>query len=275
MNGLWSPRPMLIAGPCVLERDEVNLAIASSLAALSARLGVSVVFKGSFDKANRSTAQAPRGPGIERGLSALQRVRDATGLPVVTDVHDVSQLDAVAAVVDAIQIPAFLCRQTDLLEAAGRTRKPVNIKKGQWMAPEDMRGAVDKVRRGGSDEVAVTERGSFFGYGELVVDMRGLGRIKTVAGATVLFDATHAVQRPGRGPDGSSGGTRADVPALLLAAAAAGADGFFLETHPEPTTASSDAASMWPLNELESLMERALAVWHAARETGAVRWSTP
>ncbi|MDH5548531.1 MAG: 3-deoxy-8-phosphooctulonate synthase, partial [Gemmatimonadota bacterium] len=139
MNGLWSPRPLLIAGPCVLERDEVNLAIASSLAALSARLGVSVVFKGSFDKANRSTAQAPRGPGIERGLSALQRVREATGLPVVTDVHDVSQVDAAAAVVDAIQIPAFLCRQTDLLEAAGRTRKPVNIKKGQWMAPEDMR----------------------------------------------------------------------------------------------------------------------------------------
>jgi 2-dehydro-3-deoxyphosphooctonate aldolase (KDO 8-P synthase) len=258
----------------MLERDEVNLAVAASLAELSARLGIRVVFKGSFDKANRSAADAPRGPGLVRGLAALHRVKQATGLSILTDVHDVSQVDAVASLVDAIQIPAFLCRQTDLLEAAGRTRRPVNIKKGQWMAPEDMRGAVDKVRRGGSDDVAVTERGSFYGYGDLVVDMRGLHRMKAAAGVTVLFDATHAVQRPGRGPDGSSGGVRAEVPALLMAAAAAGADGFYLETHPAPAMASSDAASMWPLHELEALVERTLAVWHAAQEAGAVTWST-
>ncbi len=274
MTPLWSPRPLLVAGPCMLERDDVNLRIASSLAVLSARLGLGVVFKGSFDKANRSTAEAPRGPGLERGLAALRRVREDTGLPVLTDVHEVSQVEAVAAVVDAIQIPAFLCRQTDLLQAAGRTGKPVNIKKGQWMAPADLRGAVQKVRRGGSAEVAVTERGSFFGYGDLVVDMRGLRRMKSQATAAVLFDATHAVQQPGRGPDGSSGGAREDVPALLLAAAAAGADGFYLETHPEPAIAASDSASMWPLDELESLIERALAVWHASREAGVARWST-
>lgn len=274
MSGLWSPRPLLIAGPCMLERDDVNVQIASRLVELSARLGIAVVFKGSFDKANRSAVAAPRGVGLERGLIALQRVKQATGLPVLTDVHDVSQVDAVASVVDAIQIPAFLCRQTDLLAAAGRTGRPVNIKKGQWMAPGDMGGAVRKVRRGGSGAVAITERGSFFGYGDLVVDMRGLMRMKALTATAVLFDATHAVQQPGRGPGGSSGGERGDVPPLLLAAAAAGADGFYLETHPEPATASSDAASMWPLDDLEPLVERTLAVWHAAQEIGATRWST-
>ena len=258
MTTFWSPAPVLIAGPCALERDDINLTIAETLAGIGHRLGLRVVYKGSFDKANRARAGAPRGVGLDRGLAALARVREVSGLPVVTDVHDPSQVPAVAAVVDAIQVPALLARQTDLLEAAGRSGKPVNLKKGQWMSPEDMAGAVDKVRRAGSGDVVVTERGTFFGYGDLVVDMRNFPRIRAATGAPVIFDATHAVQQPGRGPGGSSGGLREYVPTLLRAAAAAGADGFFLETHPDPSRAPSDGASMWPLAELEPLVERAV-----------------
>ncbi|MBI4421251.1 MAG: 3-deoxy-8-phosphooctulonate synthase [Gemmatimonadetes bacterium] len=266
MTGFWSPAPVLVAGPCALEQDGINLAVAEALAALARRLGVRVVYKGSFDKANRARATSPRGVGLEVGLAALARVRAATGLPVLTDVHETSQVPTVAQAVDALQVPALLARQTDLLTAVGMMGKPVNLKKGQSMAAEEMAGAVEKVRRAGGRDVAVTERGTFFGYGDLVVDMRNFPRLRAATGATVLFDATHAVQQPGRGSAGSSGGTREYVPALLRAAAAAGADGFFLETHPDPSAAPSDGATMWPLAELEPLIEQALAVWQRARE---------
>ncbi|MDH3497846.1 MAG: 3-deoxy-8-phosphooctulonate synthase [Gemmatimonadota bacterium] len=262
---MWTPVPLLVAGPCLLEDDALNLRVADALAALAARTGLRVVYKASFSKANRARRDAPRGPGLETGLARLARVRDATGLPVLTDIHESDQAAAAAAVVDALQIPAFLCRQTELLEAAARTGRPINVKKGQWMAPEDLAGAVEKIRAAGTSPVAVTERGTFFGYGDLVVDMRSFQRLRESTGAPVLFDATHAVQRPGRGPAGHSGGDRAHVPALLCAAAAAGADGFFLETHPAPETAPSDGSSMWPLADLDELMTRVLDVWHAAQ----------
>jgi 2-dehydro-3-deoxyphosphooctonate aldolase (KDO 8-P synthase) len=263
----WSFRaaPILIAGPCVVEAPEVMARIADRLAAIGARLGIPVCFKASFDKANRARLDAPRGPGLEAGLAALEEVKRASGLPVLTDIHEPSQAAIAAQAVDALQVPAFLCRQTDLLVAAGRTGLPVNVKKGQWMAPEAMAGAAEKVREGGSRDVAVTERGSAFGYGDLVVDMRSFARLHQATGATVLFDATHAVQQPGLGAAGSSGGLREHVPALLAAAAAAGADGFFLETHPDPDRALSDGAIQWPTDSLEELLVRTLEVWHASR----------
>lgn len=264
MSFSWLPPPVLVAGPCALEDDDLNLAVAEILAELQAKLGLRVLFKGSFDKANRSHPDAPRGPGLDDGLRRLERVRAETGLPVLTDVHEVHQVEAVAAVADALQVPAFLCRQTDLLTAAGRSGRPVNIKKGQWMSAGGMGGAVAKVRAGGGRDTAVTERGTFFGYGDLVVDMRNFGRLHEATGCPVLFDATHAVQQPGHGPAGSSGGTREHVTSLLCAAAGAGAHGFFVETHPEPETAPSDSATMWPAAHLETLIERALAVWNAA-----------
>jgi 2-dehydro-3-deoxyphosphooctonate aldolase (KDO 8-P synthase) len=270
--GLWSSVPVLISGPCVLEDDAVNVAIANHLRALGSRLGIRVVFKGSFDKANRSAVDFARGPGIDRGLAALAVVREATGLPVVTDVHEVWQVERAAGVVDALQIPAFLCRQTDLLIAAGGTGLPVNIKKGQWMAADAMRGAVDKVRHGGTCDVAVTERGSFFGYGDLVVDMRTFARIRASCDVPVFMDATHAVQRPGLGSRGSSGGEREHTMLLAAAAAAAGAAGWFVETHPNPAASPSDAETIWPLDGLDGLVERALAVWGAVREEGALPW---
>jgi 2-dehydro-3-deoxyphosphooctonate aldolase (KDO 8-P synthase) len=258
-----------------VDRRDVNLRIAERLAELASRLAVRVVFKASFDKANRSRLGASRGPGLEEGLEALLTVRTETDLPVLTDVHEVAQVTEAAETVDALQIPAFLCRQTDLLVAAGASGRPVNIKKGQWMSPEQMRGAVEKVRSGTERSVLVTERGTFFGYGDLVVDMRSFARLARVCGTPVLFDATHAVQRPGLGGEGASGGAREYVPALACAAAAAGADGWFVETHPEPAASPSDAESVWPLGELETLLERAIAVWHASREQGASLWSTP
>jgi 2-dehydro-3-deoxyphosphooctonate aldolase (KDO 8-P synthase) len=184
---------------------------------------------------------------------------------VLTDIHDANQATPVAQVADALQIPAFLCRQTDLLVAAGRTGKPVNVKKGQWLQAEAMRGAVEKVRSAGTQEVAVTERGTFFGYGDLVVDMRNFARLREATGAPVIFDATHAVQQPGQGEAGGSGGQREFIPPLLAAAAAAGADGFFLETHPDPARALSDAATQWPLDRLSELMGQTLDVWGRAR----------
>lgn len=275
MSGFWLPAPVLVAGPCVAEGDAVNLAVAGELAELGAKLGLRVVFKASFDKANRASVTAPRGPGLERGLEQLRRVRDETGLPVLTDVHEPAQVAPAASAVDALQVPAMLSRQTDLLVAVGGAGVPVNVKKGQWMAPEEMRGAVEKVRGGGAPDVAVTERGTFFGYGDLIVDPRSFRRLRQATGASVLFDATHAVQRPGRGPSGASAGAREDVPGLLYAAAGAGVDGFFLETHPHPSVAPSDGATMWPLEALESLVRRAVAVWRAAREGEAevTAWS--
>jgi 2-dehydro-3-deoxyphosphooctonate aldolase (KDO 8-P synthase) len=253
----------------MVESDAVMAQVADHLAALAARLEVRVCFKASFDKANRARLAAPRGPGLEEGLRALERVRQRSGLPVLTDIHEPGQAGVAAEVVDVLQVPAFLCRQTDLLRAAGATGLPVNIKKGQWLAPEAMGGAVEKVRAGAGDaatDVAVTERGTFFGYGDLVVDFRNLRRLRQATGARVVFDATHAVQRPGQGPTGASGGARDDVPALLAAAAVAGADGFFLETHPDPDTARSDPATQWPLHRLEPLVRRTLDLWYRARE---------
>ena len=260
---MWIPGPVLIAGPCVLEDDALNLRVAEAVASLGVQFGLRVIFKGSFDKANRARAAAARGPGVEQGLERLARVRAETGLPVLTDVHEAAQVPAVAAVADALQIPAFLCRQTDLVEAAARSGRPLNIKKGQWMSPEEMAGPVGKALAAGAVAVAVTERGTAFGYGDLVVDMRAFPRMRVAAGVPVLFDATHSVQQPGRGPGGSSGGDRTVIPALLRAAIAAGADGMYLETHPQPHQAPSDGTTMWPLADLPGLVETALEIWHA------------
>lgn len=257
--------PFLIAGPCVIESADLLARVAECLAELQQRLSIPVCFKASFDKANRARLAGARGPGLDQGLRALAEVRQQSGLPVLTDIHDAGQAAPVAEVVDALQIPAFLCRQTDLLLAAGRTGLPVNIKKGQWVDPEAMGGAVEKVRSGGSSDLAVTERGTFFGYGDLVVDMRNFARLRSAAGVPVIFDATHSVQQPGRGGGGTSGGDRSAIPALLGAAAAAGADGFFIETHPDPASAWSDAATQWPLAELPDLMARTLDLWVRAR----------
>jgi 2-dehydro-3-deoxyphosphooctonate aldolase (KDO 8-P synthase) len=263
--------PFLIAGPCVVETDELNVRIGEALAELSVKLGIQVIYKASYDKANRSRLNAPRGPGIDAGLRSLERVRSLTGLPVLTDVHEPGHVVQAAAVADVLQIPAFLCRQTDLLVAAGEVGRPVNIKKGQWMAPEEMRGAVEKVRAGGAPEVAVTERGTFFGYGDLVVDMRSFQRLRAACTAPVIFDATHSVQQPGQGADGSSGGQRAYIPPLLYAAAAAGADGFFLETHPDPARAPSDGPNMIPLDQLAGIVGLAIEVWQRVRGGETVR----
>ena len=257
----------LIAGPCVLEDDALNLRVADELARLAEHVPGGVIYKASFDKANRSNAGAHRGPGLDEGLAALDRVRQAPGLRILTDVHLPEQCAAAAQVVDVLQIPAFLCRQTDLLLAAGATGKPVNVKKGQWMHPEGMRGAVDKVRSASkpSSEVAVTERGTFFGYGDLVVDMRDFPRMRAACNAPVIFDATHSVQQPGHGEGGASGGAREFIPPLAFAATSAGASGLFLETHPDPEHAPSDGPNMIPLGELLALIERAVALWALVR----------
>lgn len=266
-------RLFLIAGPCVLEDDGLNLRVGEALAKLAPLVPGGIIFKASFDKANRSNPGAARGPGLDEGLEKLARVRSATGLPVLTDVHLPEQCAAVGQVVDVLQIPAFLCRQTDLLLAAGATGRPVNVKKGQWMHPEGMRGAVQKVRQArethevsaGCSTVATTERGTFFGYGDLVVDMRSFRRMRAATDAPVIFDATHSVQQPGKGADGASGGLRECIPLLTLAAMAAGADGLFLETHPDPDHAPSDGPNMLPLGDLERLIRRAVAVWETVR----------
>ncbi|HEX2218327.1 MAG TPA: 3-deoxy-8-phosphooctulonate synthase [Gemmatimonadales bacterium] len=256
--------PFVIAGPCVVEPGDVLPRVAEVLAGYAERRGVPVCFKASFDKANRSRLSAPRGPGVDEGLRLLERVRASSGLPLLTDIHEAHQAAPAAEVADVLQIPAFLCRQTDLLVAAGRTGRPVNVKKGQWMSADGMAGSVEKVRGGGAREVAVTERGTFFGYGDLVVDMRNFSRLRDATSAPVIFDATHSVQRPGLGAEGASGGERQLIPALLAAAAGAGADGFFLETHPDPARAPSDAATQWPLERLPALLDRTLDLWGRA-----------
>ena len=254
----------LIAGPCLLEDDALNLRVGEALAELHARTGVPIIFKASFDKANRSKAGAARGPGIDEGLRRLQRVGSETGLPLLTDVHEPEQCRAVGDVCDVLQIPAFLSRQTDLVEAAARTGSFLNIKKGQWMAPEDMAGAVTKARQAGAAAVAVTERGTFFGYGDLIVDMRAFTRMREATNAPVIFDGTHSVQRPGRA-EGASGGDPQFIQPLVLAAMAAGADALFMEVHPEPHCAPSDGSNMLQLDRLPALLERVLDVRAAAR----------
>lgn len=254
-----SPPFFLVAGPCVLQDRDLNLRVARHVAEVTGRLGVPAVFKASFDKANRTSLSSPRGPGLDGGLSRLVQVREATGLPVLTDVHEPHQAGAAAEAVDVLQVPAFLCRQTDLLAAAGGTGRPVNIKKGQWMAPEQMRHSVEKVRAAGGDGVAVTERGTAFGYGRWVVDMRSFEIMRDACGCPAIFDATHAVQLPGGGGS-RSGGEPRFVPALARAAVAAGADGIYVEVHPEPADAPSDGASMLPMERLEPLLEELLGV---------------
>jgi len=252
---------LLIAGPCVLEDAALNIRIAQHIRSVAAQTGVTAIFKASFDKANRTSLASPRGPGLATGVAELARIRDETGLPVLTDVHESHQVEILAETVDALQIPAFLCRQTDLLTAAGATGLPVNIKKGQWMAPDEMRHPAEKVRAAGGSEVAVTERGTFFGYGRWVVDMRGFSIMQTVCSCPVLFDATHSVQLPAAGSDGiASGGEPVHIESLARAAVAAGANGLFIEVHPDPASAPSDGANMLPLDGLESLLEGLLRI---------------
>ena len=249
----------LIAGPCVLEDDGLNMSVADALARISSDLALPIVYKASFDKANRSQAASARGPGIEEGLRKLERVKNDSGLPVLTDVHQADQCAPVAEVCDVLQIPAFLCRQTDLVVAAAATGRPVNIKKGQWMSPEEMRGPVAKARGAGGSAIAVTERGTFFGYGNLVVDMRSFVRMREATGCPVVYDGTHSVQRPGEAPTGT-GGDPQFIPLLVRAAIAAGADALFLETHPTPERAPSDGANMLRLESLRTLLEEVLAI---------------
>ncbi len=254
----------VLAGPCVIESPDLAMEVAESLADISQRLNLPLIFKASFDKANRTSIDSFRGPGLEEGLQVLARVKEATGLPVVSDVHWPHQAAAAAEVLDVLQVPAFLCRQTDLLMAVGQTGKPVNIKKGQFVAPHDMGPVVAKVRATGNKKVWLTERGSSFGYNNLVVDMRSLS-VMADTGCPVVFDATHSVQLPG-GLGASSGGDRRFVPALAKAAVAAGAHGVFLEVHPRPDEALCDGPNSWPLGQVEELLAKLMDVYEAARE---------
>lgn len=250
----------VIAGPCVIESEELVLETAFFLAAMAERLGVPLVFKSSFDKANRSALGTFRGPGLAEGLRLLQLVRQETGLPVLTDVHEPGQCAPAAEVCDVLQIPAFLCRQTDLVVAAAATGRPVNIKKGQFMAPDDLRKVVDKARSTGNDNVTVTERGVSFGYHNLVVDMRSFALLHD-DGIPVIYDVTHSLQLPGGGHGGmESGGDRRFAEPLARAAVAAGADGVFLEVHPDPEHARSDSAVQLPPERAEALLRSLVAV---------------
>jgi len=248
----------LIAGPCVVESEELQLRTAETLKRITDKLGIMLIFKSSFDKANRSSDKSFRGPGMGEGLRVLEKVRDALGLPILTDVHDIPQVQPVAEVVDVLQTPAFLARQTDFIHAVAASGKPVNIKKAQFMAPHDMKNVVDKARNAAQsagvneDTIMVCERGVSFGYNNLVSDMRSLS-IMRETGCPVVFDATHSVQLPG-GQGTSSGGQREFVPVLARAAVATGISGLFMETHPDPANAMSDGPNAWPLDRMESLM---------------------
>jgi 2-dehydro-3-deoxyphosphooctonate aldolase (KDO 8-P synthase) len=253
----------LIAGPCVVEDAQLCLKIAASLKETCRKLGVTYIFKASYDKANRTSAKSFRGPGLTEGLEILARVRREISVPTLTDIHAETQVPAAAAVVDVLQIPALLCRQTDLIEAAAVSGKIVNIKKGQFLSPPEMENAILKARRAGAKNILVTERGTTFGYNNLVSDMRSIPIMKNF-GVPVVFDATHSVQMPGGGGDKSSG-KREFAPVLAKAALAAGADGLFIETHPDPDRALSDGPNMIPLAEMPAFLKSALKIWKAAR----------
>ncbi len=247
-------RPLfLIAGPCVVESLQLQIDTAGRLKEITDRLGVPFIFKSSFDKANRSSANSFRGPGLEEGLRVLEAVKRQIGVPVLTDVHEYTPLDEVAAVVDVLQTPAFLCRQTDFIQNVARQGLPVNIKKGQFLAPWDMRHVVDKARAVGNEQIMACERGVSFGYNNLVSDMRALAVMRET-GCPVVFDATHSVQLPG-GQGDRSGGQREFVPVLARAAVAAGVAGIFMETHPDPAQALSDGPNAWPLDHMADLLE--------------------
>ena len=259
---LGDRRMVLFSGPCAAESYDICMETGAVVKAICEKLGIDYIFKSSFDKANRTSSGSYRGPSKEGGLEILSRVKKDLGVPLVTDVHESHQCAAVAEVADVLQIPAFLCRQTDLLKAAARTGKAVKIKKGQFMAPEDMQYAVDKVREEGNEKVFLTERGVSFGYHTLVVDMRSLPVMRQYT--PVIFDVTHSVQQPG-GKGGSSGGQREFAPYLARAAAAVGVDGFFIETHPNPAQALSDGPNMIPLSEMESFLTMVKKFWDLAR----------
>jgi 2-dehydro-3-deoxyphosphooctonate aldolase (KDO 8-P synthase) len=262
----------VVAGPCVIESADHALGVAETLARIGDRLDLPLVFKSSFDKANRTSGNSPRGPGLDEGLAILARVQRETGLPVLTDVHETVQVAAVAEVADIVQIPAFLSRQTDLLRAAAATGRVVNIKKGQFMAADDMIHAAAKVGDAlpagcaVAEHVILTERGTSFGYHDLIVDMRSLGKMRAT-GLPTLFDASHSVQSPG-GANGKSGGAREWIPLLSRAAAAAGISGLFIETHPDPANAWSDSATVWPLDRLEALLADVARIHDLVRATG-------
>lgn len=249
---------LVIAGPCVLESESLALAIAGRLADETRKLPIQLVFKASFDKANRTSIDAYRGPGLEAGLRMLARVAETTGLPVTTDIHEPSQAAAAGEVCALLQIPAFLARQTDLLVAAARTGRAVNVKKGQFMAPGDMRNVVDKLTAAGGENILLAERGTFFGYGRLVNDMRAIPQMQSL-GVPVVFDATHSVQEPG-GLGNATGGNRAMVEPLARAAMALGADGLFCETHPDPDQSPSDGPNMVPLDQFAAMLGRLLEI---------------
>ena len=251
--GLQQPL-FLIAGPCVIESQQLALDTAGQLKEICDELGIPFIYKSSFDKANRSSGKSFRGPGMDQGLNILAEVRKQIGVPVLTDIHEIDEIEPVAAVVDVLQTPAFLCRQTDFIHAVARCGKPVNIKKGQFLAPGDMKNVVDKAKEanGGSDNIMVCERGVSFGYNNLVSDMRSLA-IMRETGCPVVFDATHSVQLPG-GQGTSSGGQREFVPVLARAAVAVGVAGLFMETHPDPAKAMSDGPNAWPLPKMKNLL---------------------
>ena len=257
---------VLIAGPCVIEGEAFTLSLAASLQGISGELGIPLVFKASYDKANRTSITSARGPGLDEGLRILQRVKEEVGLPVISDVHQVSEVARAAQVLDVIQIPAFLCRQTDLVVEAARTGKPINVKKGQFLAPWDMAHVVEKIISTGNEQILLTERGTSFGYNNLVSDMKALPIMRGL-GYPVIFDATHSVQLPG-GAGKASGGNREFITYLSRAAVGAGVDGVFLEVHPEPERALSDGANSLELNALSSLLTQLKAIDLIVKEEG-------
>jgi len=263
--GLGHPL-FLIAGPCVIESEQLALDTAGQLQEITTRLGVPFIYKSSFDKANRSSFESPRGPGLDAGLKILERVKAQIGVPVLTDVHEDTPLGEVAAVVDVLQTPAFLCRQTNFIQNVARQGRPVNIKKGQFLAPWDMANVVAKARAAGNDQIMVCERGVSFGYNNLVSDMRALAVMRGT-GCPVVFDATHSVQLPG-GLGQSSGGQREFVPVLARAAVAAGVAGLFMETHPRPEEALSDGPNAWPLPRLARLLETLVEIDRLVKSRG-------
>jgi len=260
---IGSDRPLLIAGPCAVESEEIAIATAGPLVELCAKLDIPFIYKSSFDKANRTAADTFRSIGFDDALEILAKVKRQFNVPIVTDVHETYQIDAVAQVADVIQIPAFLCRQTDLVQAAAKSGRAVNIKKGQFMAPEDMQYIVAKAHTAGNQRIILTERGSSFGYHNLVVDIRSLPIMRQFA--PVIFDVTHSVQMPG-GLAGRSGGQRQFAPYLARAAAAAGVDGFFIETHPDPASALSDGPNMIPLDEMANFIKMIITIHQASKE---------
>lgn len=257
----------LIAGPCTAESESLCVDIAGHMKEVCDRLGLFYIFKASYDKANRSSGRSPRGPGRDAGLAMLESVRKHIGVPVLTDVHSENDVEAVASVVDVMQTPAFLCRQTDFIQAVAAAGKPVNLKKGQFLSPGEMKHVVDKAREvnGGADNLMVCERGTSFGYNNLVSDMRSLAILRETS-CPVVFDATHSVQLPG-GLGGASGGQREFVPVLARAAVAVGISGLFMETHPDPEKAFSDGPNSWPLNLMEGLLSQLVAIDRAVKRT--------